>query len=97
MSTITIPEPVTPTVDEVQLAKTSSRRLAPFLNRNLQVRLPDTDETVELPASAVRLLIDILSTMAEGDAVTLIPIRAELTTQQAAGGVHFESTARPDC
>lgn len=84
MSTTTIPEPVTPTVDDARLAKTSSRRLVPFLNRNLRARLADTDEMVELPAAAVRLLVDLLSAMAEGSAVTLIPIHAELTTQQAA-------------
>ena len=84
MSTLTMPEPVTPTVDDTRLAKTSSRRLAPFLNRNLLVRLVDSEEAVELPAAAVRLLVDLLSAMAEGNAVTLIPIHAELTTQQAA-------------
>lgn len=84
MSTLTKHEPVTPTVDDVRLAKASSRRLAPFLNRNLNVRIAETDERVELPAIAVRLLVDLLSAMAEGNAVTLIPIHAELTTQQAA-------------
>jgi excisionase family DNA binding protein len=58
--------------------------LAPFSDQNLRVRLAETDETVELPAAAVRLLVDLLSAMAEGNAVTLIPIHAELTTQQAA-------------
>lgn len=84
MSALTMPEPVTPTVDDARLAKTSSRRLAPFLNRNLHVRIEGTNEAVELPAAAVRLLVDLLSAMAEGNAVTLIPIHAELTTQQAA-------------
>ncbi len=84
MSTLTPQEPVTPTDDEVRLAKSSSRRLAPFVNRNLNVRIAETGELVELPAAAVRLLVDLLSAMAEGNAVTLIPIHAELTTQQAA-------------
>ena len=84
MSRLITQEPVTPTVDKVRLAKASSRRLAPFLNQNLNVRIAETDESVELPAVAVRLLVDLLSVMAEGNAVTLIPIHAELTTQQAA-------------
>jgi excisionase family DNA binding protein len=77
-------EPVAPSKDDVQLAKSSSRRLAPFRDRKLTVRIAETDEQVELPAAAVRMLVDLLSAMAEGNAVTLIPIHAELTTQQAA-------------
>ncbi|NLE37129.1 MAG: helix-turn-helix domain-containing protein [Pirellulaceae bacterium] len=84
MSTSITHEPVSPTDDEARLAKASSRRLVPFVNQNLRVRLGDTDETVELPAGAVRLLVEALSAMAEGNAVTLTPIHAELTTQQAA-------------
>ena len=80
----TIHEPVTPTADEVEQAKASSRQLVRFLKKDLKVRISDTDETVVLPAAAVSLLIDLLSAMAEGNAVTLIPIHAELTTQQAA-------------
>lgn len=82
--TDTLHEPVSPSVEDTRLAKTSSRRLAPFRNRNLTVRIAETQEQVELPAVAVRLLVDLLSAMAEGNAVTLIPIHAELTTQQAA-------------
>jgi len=41
-------------------------------------------EDVTLPMSAARLLKDILAEMAQGHAVTVLPVRAELTTQQAA-------------
>ena len=47
------------------------------------VRLPK-EETIELPASAVKMLVRILEEMARGNAVTLIPVHAELTTQEAA-------------
>ena len=40
--------------------------------------------SVTLPLSAFNLLITILTQMAEGNAVTLIPVQAELTTQKAA-------------
>jgi excisionase family DNA binding protein len=77
-------EPASPTVEDIRLAKTSSRRLAPFSNQPLSVRIDDTDEQIELPAVAVRLLVELLSTLAEGNAVALIPIHAELTTQKSA-------------
>ena len=41
-------------------------------------------EMVEVPAAAVGLLVRILTEMALGNAITIIPIHAELTTRQAA-------------
>ena len=92
MSTIVpnFPETVTPTEADARLAEESSRLLARLLGEgrgSLQVSVRADDETeksVPIPASAVRLLTDILTQMAQGNAVTLIPIHAELTTQQAA-------------
>lgn len=77
-------EPVSPSRDEIKIAQESSRTLSRFLKRNLRVQIAETKEIVELPVSAVRLLVDLLTNMAEGNAVTLMPIHAELTTQQAA-------------
>ena len=37
-----------------------------------------------LPSSAIHLLVDILTQMAEGNAVSLISIHSELSTQEAA-------------
>lgn len=39
---------------------------------------------VELPRLALLVLIDLLSELAEGNSVQLVPINEELTTQQAA-------------
>ncbi len=84
-------EPVTPSAADAQLAQESSRRLTRFLaakhKKPLRVRIEPDDEpeeSVAIPVAAFRLLNDILTEMAKGNAVTLIPIHAELTTQQAA-------------
>jgi hypothetical protein len=39
---------------------------------------------VELPTSALHLLVDILSELSNGNAVRVVPVHAELTTQEAA-------------
>lgn len=39
---------------------------------------------IELPTTALRLLVDILSELADGNAVQIVPVHAELTTQEAA-------------
>ena len=43
-----------------------------------------TDEPVDIPTSAIRLLKEILNHMAHGNGVALTPLHAELTTHQAA-------------
>ncbi|MCA9541513.1 MAG: helix-turn-helix domain-containing protein [Myxococcales bacterium] len=44
-----------------------------------------TGEVTELPESAFRLFARIVEVLARGDAVALVPVGKELTTQQAAG------------
>ena len=78
-----------PSEKEAVVARESRRKLAQHLKRrqSLRVRLlggKDEGENVELPAPAARLLLDVLEQMANGNAVTLIPVHAELSTQQAA-------------
>jgi excisionase family DNA binding protein len=82
-------DPIAPTEAEAELAKESSRRLAPYLGAQDDIRLQILEngkrgEAVSVPVSAVRLLVHILTEMAQGNAVTLVPVHAELTTQQAA-------------
>jgi len=82
-------EPVTPTDKETALAKESSRQLAPLLGTRKELALQilkdgHPSEPVLVPLAAVRLLVHILTEMGKGNAVTLIPIHAELSTQEAA-------------
>ncbi len=42
------------------------------------------EESVQIPAQAVRLLREMLDQMARGNTVALTPVHAELTTRQAA-------------
>lgn len=87
MSTV-LDQAVSPSEQDTKIAQESSRRLSRFAKQDrLTLQLPRTDhetETIDLPRAVVGLLVRILTEMAEGNAVTLMPIHAELTTQQAA-------------
>jgi len=78
-----------PSEAESGVAKETSRVLASRLKKGAPMQLRIVDEesvqpTVKLPAPAVGLLLRILEEMARGNAVTIIPVHAELTTQEAA-------------
>ena len=82
-------ETVAPTQGDVDLALEASRALAICkLGKRSSVRLRlevgDDAEAVAVPTSAVRLFLQVLVEMSQGNPVTLIPTHAELTTQQAA-------------
>ena len=83
-------ETVAPTEADALLARESSRRLATHkLGRKAGIRIQLLDdgekaETVLVPASALRLFLQLLTEMSQGNSVTLIPTHAELTSQQAA-------------
>jgi excisionase family DNA binding protein len=82
-------EPVAPTAEEALMARETSRLFATLVDRDheLLLRLPNKkrqETEVTIPAAAVRLFMQILEEMARGNAITIIPVNAELTTQQAA-------------
>jgi excisionase family DNA binding protein len=86
------PETVVPSEEDAKVAAISSRVLASApKERELRVRLDDGQE-ITLPKGVARLLSHLLTEMARGNAVTLFPIHAELTTQEAAD---FLNVSRP--
>jgi excisionase family DNA binding protein len=72
------------------LARESSRLLAACIGHGELARLKVIagNQEIDVPVSALRMLVDILAQMAEGNAVTIVPYNAELTTQQAADFLH---------
>jgi excisionase family DNA binding protein len=89
-ATVKVLELVAPTEREARLAEESSRTLSSYV-RNTEEQIirvvPEggrSEEAVTIPSVAFRLLVNILTQMAQGNAVTLIPVHAELTTQEAA-------------
>ncbi len=93
----TLSQTVPPTEQETRLARESIENLAPLLSETsgvlLRVCTPNhQDKEVSLPLSAVRLLLDALQEIGQGNGVTLTPVRQELTTQQAAD---FLMVSRP--
>ena len=87
---LSLSEPFQPSDAEVTLAREASRMLAKLAGRNRTVRIEATEteaggtESFELPPAAVILLADMLAQIAAGNAVSVVPVHAELTTQQAA-------------
>ena len=78
-----------PAEKEVEAAVQGQHALATFLATGFETqRIQIFDEKnqahqVELPTSALRLLVDILSELSNGNAVRVVPVHAELATQEA--------------
>jgi excisionase family DNA binding protein len=83
-----------PSEQDVRLASQSSRLLAACIGHGETARLQviHGDSKIDVPVSALNLLVDILAQMGRGNAVSIVPIHAELTTQQAAD---FLNVSRP--
>ena len=77
--------PRLPTPVDQELARNAFARMQDSAIRKEPIKIATRKGApIDLPSEAVQLLLDILDHMARGDAVTLIPLHAELTTQQAA-------------
>lgn len=77
-----------PTPEESSEAKQLSRRLAKFGGSDrVGIKIKSNqniDEDLVLPGRYFDMLMGVLSEISQGNAVSIIPIKAELTTQQAA-------------
>ena len=86
----TLHEPRLPSATEIEDARTAVAQLRDLqlgegqTSVTLRAAEDGTEATVNLPRAAFDLLVDVLSQLASGHAVTIVPVHAELTTQQAA-------------
>ena len=78
-----------PSAEEVALARECGRTLAAVLEtrdetQQIELSTHAGSQRVTVPVSALRMLVEILTLVGAGNAVSIIPIHAELTTQEAA-------------
>lgn len=87
---IQIHETATPTEADSRQARESLERISQLVTSgksDVSLRIQNGKQLgadIILPASVLRLLKGILAEMAQGHGVALLPVEAELTTQQAA-------------
>src|SRR5262245_58080183 len=79
---------VTPSEADMKLAQKGSRTLSPFFSdgEKIVIRVTDSKKSAEvvLAPDVFKLLISVLAELGRGNSVTVMPLEAELTTQQAA-------------
>jgi excisionase family DNA binding protein len=90
-------ETIMPTDQDAELAREFSAALAPLDQREGTAHLHfhdhnDREADLVLPQPVVRLLLDVIKEMGKGNGVSIVPIRKEFTTQQAAD---FLRVSRP--
>jgi excisionase family DNA binding protein len=77
-----------PTPAEAEQAKVSSRTLSKYadvdrVQLSLRGSNGESDELI-LPGHVLQLLLDVLSEVSRGNAISLIPLHQEISTQEAA-------------
>ncbi len=83
-----------PSEEDIALARESGRALSTVLQTRSEVQQIDFHDekgavrAVRIPTSALRLLLEVLTEIGQGNAVSIIPIHAELTTQDAADALN---------
>jgi excisionase family DNA binding protein len=82
---------------DAEVARSALRSLEPLSKstetpHSITLSSEDSEVKVTLPPAALGLLVEVLGHMANGSLVAVIPMHAELTTQQAA---EFLNVSRP--
>ncbi len=90
---MTAPTMTQPTPQMAEYARVAIRSLAGVRRRRPNPAITIQADhgrgtTVTIPEAAFNLLLEILGQMANGNAVTIVPVHAELTTQQAADALN---------
>ena len=76
-----------PSQDDVETARVSSRTLAKYADQSrvkLSIEGAQGKDELILPGPALDLLLNILGEISQGNAVNVMPVHAELSTQEAA-------------
>jgi excisionase family DNA binding protein len=77
-----------PTPQEIEQAKQSSRTLSKYANtERVQLSLRGSNGEADdliLPGHVLQLLLDVLAEMAKGNAISVMPMNQEISTQEAA-------------
>lgn len=80
----TLPEPAAPDAAATKAARDVRGRLGGLPDADAGIDLLIGGEAVRLPEPAARVLGEALRHLAAGEAVAVVPLSAELSTQQAA-------------
>lgn len=78
-----------PSIEDIDAARTAARQLSRHnkgkpVSFTLEGEDADKAEPISLPANIFRVFVNMLVEMGNGNAVAIVPVTAELTTQQAA-------------
>jgi excisionase family DNA binding protein len=79
------PEPIRAHAEDAPLLEVLREAMeAPGARASAARLLSGDGEPLELPESVYRMLVETVRELAEGNAVAVLPVRAEVTTQEAA-------------
>ena len=77
-----------PTKKDQELAQSSFSKLDKMLSKihgeHAEIEIEESHEVVRLPLNALKILSEVLKAMAQGNPISIIPVKSELTTQAAA-------------